>query len=58
MNGDSRTDIIDLQNLVNLILGITSGTPGLGDLNHDGSVNILDLQALVNVILGISSCPA
>ena len=56
LNSDSNVNVLDLQLLVNTILGITGGA--LGDLNSDGQINILDLQLLVNVILGITACPA
>ena len=55
MNGDTSVNIIDLQVLINAILGI-QGAAGR-DLNGDGTVNILDLQILGNVILGLRSCP-
>jgi len=58
LNKDSDVNVADVQNMVNLILGLTSGTPGVGDLNHDGLVNISDLQVLVNTVIGAGTCPA
>jgi hypothetical protein len=58
LNSDAAVNVVDVQNLVNLVLGLSSGVPGFGDLNHDGSVNVVDVQALVNTVVGISACPA
>ncbi len=55
LNKDNQTNILDLQYLANIILGISSN-PGTADLNKDGQTNILDLQYLANVILGKSGC--
>jgi len=56
LNDDSSTDIIDLQALINVILGNSSASPAF-DLNGDESINILDLQVLSGVVLGLRSCP-
>jgi hypothetical protein len=56
LNGDNAVNVIDIQNLVNIVLGATAA-PGVGDLNHDGHVNVVDVQLLVNVVLG-AGCPA
>jgi hypothetical protein len=56
-NGDGTINAVDLQVLINVILG--TRTPAAGnDLNGDGSVDVLDLQILCNVILGTRSCPS
>jgi hypothetical protein len=55
-NGDSSVNVLDLQAIVNVILG-SSPSSGSYDLNSDGGVNALDLQILNNVILGLRSCP-
>jgi hypothetical protein len=52
INGDGAINVLDLQILVNVILGV-AGCPGNCDINGDSSVNALDLQILVNVILGV-----
>jgi len=57
LNNDARTDVLDLQLMINHILGIQTLAPGLGNLNGAGAVDVLDLQILGNVILGIRSCP-
>jgi hypothetical protein len=58
LNSDASVNVVDVQFLVNIALGIVSGQPGQGDLNHDGLVNVIDLQLLINTILGTSACPA
>lgn len=56
-NADGSVNVLDLQVLINVILGIR--TPAAGnDLNSDGRVDVLDLQILCNVILGTRSCPS
>lgn len=55
LNSDGSTNALDLQALINAILG-TQGAVGR-DLNGDGKVDVLDLQILGNVILGVLSCP-
>jgi hypothetical protein len=56
MNRDGTANVLDLQLLVNVILGTTS-CPGNCDINGDRSVNVIDLQTLNNVVLGVRSCP-
>jgi hypothetical protein len=51
INGDGAVNVLDLQILVNVILGVATN-PGTCDLNSDGSVNAIDLQRLINAILG------
>jgi hypothetical protein len=58
LNSDAAVNVVDVQTLINLILGLLSGPAGAGDLNHDGIANIVDVQALVNTILGTGACPA
>lgn len=55
INGDATVNVLDLQVLINGILGI-NGALGR-DLNSDGRIDVLDLQILGNVILGLRSCP-
>jgi hypothetical protein len=55
VNGDGAVDVLDLQLVVNAVLGIQGY--GAGDINGDRNVDVLDLQLLVNVILGAASCP-
>lgn len=56
LNKDGSVNALDLQLLINSILGVPGSLLG-GDLNGDGSTNVLDLQLLINVILGVISCP-
>jgi Metallo-peptidase family M12/Fibronectin type III domain/Dockerin type I domain len=56
INADGSVNVLDLQLLINTILGIPGGLPS-GDLNSDGNTNVLDLQLLINVVLGFRSCP-
>jgi hypothetical protein len=55
LNHDGSVNVIDVQLLVNAILGLSqvSGT----DFNGDGRSDVLDLQLLVNRILGGDSVP-
>jgi hypothetical protein len=55
INSDGSVNVLDIQLLINSILGIL-GSPTNCDINSDGSTNVLDLQLLINVILGIGSC--
>jgi hypothetical protein len=55
INRDGGVNALDLQLLVNALLGIPGG-PGGGDLNGDTRTDVLDLQLLINVILGLRSC--
>lgn len=57
LNGDSSVDVLDLQRMVNVLLGVTAGPPGFGDLDHNGSVDVADIQTLINTILGSAGCP-
>jgi hypothetical protein len=56
VNSDDLVNVLDLQSLVNTLLG-TGTCTGDCDSNNDGSVNVLDLQLLVNIILGGATCP-
>ncbi len=56
INSDALSNVLDLQVLVNSILG-TGACPGSCDINRDARVDVLDLQVLVNVVLGTRTCP-
>ena len=56
INGDSSVNVLDMQNLANVILGINPSSASF-DLNRDTRVDVLDLQILNNVVLGLRSCP-
>ena len=55
LNADSAVNALDLQFMINAILG--ASTASMYDLNQDGQVNALDLQSLANVVLGTGTCP-
>ena len=55
INRDGQTNVVDVQNLANVILGALCS--GSCDINRDGKVDVVDLQRLVNVILGLATCP-
>jgi len=56
-NGDALTNALDLQRMVNLILGVATGPPGFGDLNRDGRLDNGDLQLLIKTAHGTAACP-
>jgi len=56
INGDGSVNVLDIQLLINTILGVP-GSPASCDINSDGITNVLDLQVLINVILGLAGCP-
>ncbi|MCC6369269.1 MAG: cellulase [Bryobacterales bacterium] len=55
-NRDGAVNVVDVQRLVNVVLGVSSPL-GTEDVNRDGRTDVVDLQVLVNVVLG-SPCPA
>jgi hypothetical protein len=56
INSDGQSNVVDLQVLINVILG-TAVDNGNCDVNKDGTVNVVDLQTLCNVLLGVRTCP-
>lgn len=55
LNNDGNTNVLDIQRMVNIVLGITSPSSSY-DLNNNGTIDVLDLQILNNVVLGLRSC--
>jgi predicted phage tail protein len=55
LNTDGSINVLDLQKMVNVVLGLASPTSSY-DLNSDGKVDVLDLQIINNVVLGLRSC--
>jgi hypothetical protein len=51
LDGNGTIDAIDLQRLVNVLLGLEANPKA--DLDGDGTATILDLQQLVNILLGV-----
>lgn len=52
MNADGSLDVTDIVQIVNCILGESSGSCENGDVNQDGILNILDVITVINQILG------
>ncbi|KPA13601.1 secreted protein containing Cellulosome anchoring protein, cohesin region domain protein [Candidatus Magnetomorum sp. HK-1] len=54
INNDKSINIIDLQVLINVIIGKEQNQLFVqwADLNNDGSCNIIDLQQIINMIIG------
>jgi len=51
-NFDGQIDVVDVQHVVNLILGSTIAEfPGEGDANGDSAVDVVDVQTIVNKVL-------
>ena len=51
VNQDGTTNAIDIQSVINVVLGIASNA---ADVNDDGVVNSVDIQFVINTVLGIS----
>jgi hypothetical protein len=49
LNSDGKVNTLDLQVLVNAILGVASNPKA--DVNGDGNINVLDLQGIIVIIL-------
>ena len=58
VNRDGRVDAIDIQLVINYVLGLPM-PPGVNgddvDVNDDGNVNAQDIQLVINAVLGISA---
>ena len=54
INADRVVDGIDLNDLVNILLGSENASrfAGRADVNQDGGIDGNDLNALINIILG------
>ena len=50
LDANGTVDILDLQRMVNVLLGLETNPKA--DLNQDGSATVQDLQLLVNLLLG------
>ena len=55
LTSDGITNVLDIQLLINVILG-TVPNAGNADFNRDGRVDGLDLQLLSNIVLGVRGC--
>jgi hypothetical protein len=56
LTGDGSVNILDVQAMTNIILGLSPFRAAF-DLNGDGGTSVLDLQLLSNVVLGNRTCP-
>ena len=52
VNGDADVSVIDVQQTINIALGITAAGPG-SDVDGDGQVLVTDVQLVVNIALGV-----
>ena len=54
VNGDGEINILDINILINIILGSGGSSDNLRpDVNGDGEVNIVDVNMIINAILGM-----
>jgi hypothetical protein len=51
VNGDDVTDAIDIQLVINGVLGLTGDFPT--DVNDDGMTDAVDIQLVINEVLGV-----
>ena len=51
INGDSSVNAVDVQLVINDVLGIDTGEEA--DINGDGSIDAVDVQLVINSALGI-----
>lgn len=52
LNGDGTTNAIDVQIIINVVLGVFEGEVD-ADVNEDALVNSIDIQLVINRILGL-----
>ena len=55
VNRDGRIDATDIQNVINVVLGLGSVLDC--DINDNGAVNAVDVQLVINIVLGIYPPP-
>lgn len=55
VNGDGQTNVSDVQETINVALGLAAPS-GFEDVNGDGQTNVSDVQQVINGALG-GSCP-
>lgn len=53
INGDGRTDLLDIRNIIDQIEGVI---PGSTDLNGDGRTTLVDLQRVINAAVDGGTC--
>ncbi len=52
INADGKIDILDIQNGINIAIGI-SDYQEVADVNNSSTVDVLDVQVLINTVLGV-----
>lgn len=52
INGDTQINAIDIQLIINAVLGIPIA-PFVGDVDGDGITNSIDIQLVINSVLGL-----
>jgi hypothetical protein len=52
VNGDNAVDAVDVQLVINGVLGLDIGTVN-ADINGDGQVDAVDVQLVINIVLGV-----
>lgn len=51
LNGDSTVNAVDVQLVINVVLGVETGVDG--DTNNDGTTDATDIQRVINAALGV-----
>ncbi len=54
VNGDGKTDAIDIQAVINAVLGIDASLTKSADVNGDAELNATDVQLVINRALGLA----
>ncbi len=57
VNGDEEVNAVDIQLVINAVLGIPIDPSYNPDVNGDEEVNAIDIQLVINVVLGIPVTP-
>lgn len=52
INGDNTVNAVDVQLIINAVLGLNVGNVD-GDVNNDGNTNAVDIQLVINAALGL-----
>jgi hypothetical protein len=50
VNAEGNTNLSDVQQIINQVLGVTAP---FSDLDHDGVVTVADVQSVINAVLGL-----
>ena len=55
VNRDGNVDALDIQIVINAVLGLSIDPDYDPDVNNDDRVDALDIQLVINVVLGVST---